>query len=125
MGDRSGGDARRARPGITRPLAEQARHDIGEIQPLLEEVLDASLLARIIEEVSSSELRSDDELWVRTVYAVRRGRTTGTDQHRAPGRPVRSAVPVACRGVHGTRRAPDGRGGAGKDSSRCVRRFCG
>jgi hypothetical protein len=48
----------------------QARHDIGEIHPLLEEVLDSSLLARIIGEVSAPELRSDDELWVNTVYAV-------------------------------------------------------
>ena len=29
------------RPGTTQALAEQARHDIGEIRPLLEEVLDA------------------------------------------------------------------------------------
>jgi hypothetical protein len=51
-------------------LAEQARHDIGEIRPLLEEVLEAPLLARIVEETSSPELHSDDELWVRTVYAL-------------------------------------------------------
>ncbi len=50
-------------------LAAQARHDIVEIRPLLEEVLDPSLLARIVEETSSPELHSDDELWVRTVYA--------------------------------------------------------
>ena len=61
-------------------LAEQARHDIGEIRPLLKEVLEATLLARIVEETSSLELRSDDELWVRTVYALaaatRRGPTS-------------------------------------------------
>ena len=61
-------------------LAEQARHDIGEIRPLLEEVLEATLLARIVEETSSPELHSDDELWVRTVYALaaaaRRGPTS-------------------------------------------------
>ncbi len=51
-------------------VAGQARHDIGEIHPLLAEVLDSSLLARIIGEVSAPELRSDDELWVKTVYAV-------------------------------------------------------
>jgi hypothetical protein len=51
-------------------LAEQARHDIGEIRPLLEEVLEPPLLARIVEETSSPELHSDDELWVRTVYAL-------------------------------------------------------
>jgi hypothetical protein len=50
-------------------VAGQARHDIGEIHPLLEEVLDNSLLARIVGEASASELRSDDELWVKTVYA--------------------------------------------------------
>ena len=45
-------------------------------------MLDTSLLARIVEEVSSSELPSDDELWARTVYAfaaaARQGRT-GTE----------------------------------------------
>jgi glucosylglycerate synthase len=50
-------------------LAGQARHDVGEIRPLLEEVLDPSLLARVVEETSSPELHSDDELWVKTVYA--------------------------------------------------------
>jgi hypothetical protein len=63
-------------------LAAQARHDIREIQPLLEEVLEPGLLASIFEEISPSELRSDAELWVKTVYAfaaaVRHGRT-GTD----------------------------------------------
>jgi hypothetical protein len=61
-------------------LAAQARHDIVEIRPLLEEVLDPSLLARILEETSAPELHSDDELWVRTVYAfaaaTRRGPTS-------------------------------------------------
>ena len=50
-------------------LAAQARHDISEIKPLLEEVLEPGLMARIGQEVSSAELRSDDELWVATVYA--------------------------------------------------------
>jgi hypothetical protein len=59
-----------AQPWDYEAVAGQARHDIGEIHPLLEEVLDSSLLARIIGEVSASELRSDDELWVRTVYEV-------------------------------------------------------
>ncbi|HVH55368.1 MAG TPA: hypothetical protein VM791_03895 [Vicinamibacterales bacterium] len=43
-------------------------------------MLEATLLARIVEETSSLELRSDDELWVRTVYALaaatRRGPTS-------------------------------------------------
>jgi glucosylglycerate synthase len=49
-------------------LAEQARHDIGEIRPLLEEVLEPGLLARVVE-ISASDLPLDDELWVRIVYA--------------------------------------------------------
>jgi hypothetical protein len=50
-------------------LAEQARHDIGEIRPLLAGVLEAGLLSRVIEETSSSGLDLDDEPWVRIVYA--------------------------------------------------------
>jgi hypothetical protein len=61
-------------------LAAQARHDIGEIRPLLEEVLEARLLARVVEETSSPELHSDDELWVKTVYAfVARRRQPGIE----------------------------------------------
>lgn len=64
-------------------LAAQARHDIGEISPLLERVLEADLLARIIDETANPEPHSDDELWVRTVYALvaaaRRG-SPGIDQ---------------------------------------------
>jgi hypothetical protein len=60
-------------------LAEQARHDIGEIRPLLEEVLDGDLLGRILEDVSRQEPVLDDELWVGIVYAfasaARQGRT--------------------------------------------------
>jgi hypothetical protein len=60
-------------------MAEQARHDIGEIRPLLEEVLEKDLLARMIGEVSAPILAVDDELWVRIVYAfasaTRHGRT--------------------------------------------------
>ena len=40
-----------------------------EIRPLLEEVLDAELLARLVEEVSMPAARLDAELWVRLVYA--------------------------------------------------------
>lgn len=50
-------------------LAEQARHDIGEIQPLLEEVLQGDVLARLLEDVSRQVPTLDDELWVRIVYA--------------------------------------------------------
>jgi glucosylglycerate synthase len=60
-------------------LAEQARHDLGEIRPLLEEVLDMTLLSRIFRDVSSADLPLDDDVWVRAVYAFaaasRRGAT--------------------------------------------------
>jgi glucosylglycerate synthase len=49
-------------------LAEQARHDITEIRPLLEGVLDLPVLARLIEDIGAAEPRLDDELWVRIVY---------------------------------------------------------
>jgi hypothetical protein len=51
-------------------VAGQARYVIGEIRPLLAELLDATLLAGIVEETSSSELRSDDEVWVKSTYAL-------------------------------------------------------
>jgi glucosylglycerate synthase len=61
-------------------LAEQARHDIGEISPLLGDVLDQDLLGRLIHDVSAPVPTLDDELWVRSVYAfasaVRRGGTS-------------------------------------------------
>jgi glucosylglycerate synthase len=50
-------------------LAEQGRHDIGEIRPLLQDVLDADLLARVTDDVSAGTFRVDDDLWVRIVYA--------------------------------------------------------
>jgi hypothetical protein len=63
-------------------LAEQARHDIAEIAPLLDSVLAADLLARLRESVSAPTSQLDDDLWVRIVYAVaaaaRRG-ATGTE----------------------------------------------
>ena len=68
-----------AQPWDYETVAAQARYDIGEIRPLLAEVLDATLLAGIVEEMSSSELRFDDELWVKSAYAfaaaARQGRT--------------------------------------------------
>jgi glucosylglycerate synthase len=60
-------------------LAEQARHDIGEISPLLGEVLEQDMLARLIHSVAAPVPTLDDELWVRSVYAfaaaARRGGT--------------------------------------------------
>jgi glucosylglycerate synthase len=49
-------------------LAAQARHDIAEIKPLLEEVLDHGLFLQVIDHVARGEPLLDDELWVRTVY---------------------------------------------------------
>jgi len=67
-------------------LASQARYDIGEIQPLLEEVLEAGLLARIVAEVSTPGFRSSDELWVKTVYAFSAAaRLGGTGPERLAG----------------------------------------
>jgi glucosylglycerate synthase len=48
-------------------LGEQARHDLLEIQPLLEEVLEPDLVAGLTDD--SAAARLDDELWVRSVYA--------------------------------------------------------
>src|SRR5262249_40595210 len=60
-------------------LAQQARHDVGEITPLLDGVLEASLVARLVEQTACLESRLDDDLWVRIVYAfaasTRRGST--------------------------------------------------
>jgi hypothetical protein len=61
-----------------RALADQACHDIAEIRPLLEEVLDPAVVARVLEH-SAGAAQLDDELWVRIVYtfaaATRLGRT--------------------------------------------------
>jgi glucosylglycerate synthase len=60
-------------------LAEQARHDLVEIRPLLEEVLEQEVLARVVDDLSAPAFRLDDELWARIVYAfataTRQGRT--------------------------------------------------
>jgi hypothetical protein len=60
-------------------LADQARYDLGEIRPLLEGVLGAELLARVITEADAPASHLDDDLWVRIVYvfvaASRRGPT--------------------------------------------------
>ena len=60
-------------------LAEQARHDIIAIKPLLEEVLEPEVVARLLDDSQGASSRLDDELWVRSVYAfaaaTRLGRT--------------------------------------------------
>jgi glucosylglycerate synthase len=50
-------------------LAQQARHDIVEIRPLLEGLLEKDVLARVVDEMSAQAVPLDDELWVRIVYA--------------------------------------------------------
>jgi hypothetical protein len=50
-------------------LAEQARHDLLEIRALLDGVLDAPVLARVMNDLSNPTFAVDDELWVRIVYA--------------------------------------------------------
>jgi hypothetical protein len=61
-------------PGVAIPaqvwdyeaLAAEASHDIGEIKPLLQEVIAPELLARVVD---GAVLPLADELWVRVVYA--------------------------------------------------------
>jgi hypothetical protein len=59
-------------------LAEQARRDILEIRPLLEDVLDPGLFVGVMDNANGAGPRLDDELWVRTVYgfatAIQHGR---------------------------------------------------
>ena len=59
-------------------LGEQARHDLIEIQALLEEVLEPDLVSAFVSDGGGARL--DDELWVRSVYAfaaaTRLGRTS-------------------------------------------------
>ena len=50
-------------------MAEHARHDIAEIRPLLEEVLEPDVFARLMDDSPAASARLDDELWVRIVYA--------------------------------------------------------
>jgi hypothetical protein len=50
-------------------LAEQACHDLVEIRPLLQEVVDTDTLAHITRFTQDAVPRFDDELWVRIVYA--------------------------------------------------------
>ncbi len=50
-------------------LAEQAHHDIVELEPLLEEVLDPGAFAQVLNGRTGADVQLDDELWVRIVYA--------------------------------------------------------
>jgi hypothetical protein len=68
-----------AAPWDFQALAEQARHDMMQIKPLLEEVIDPHMFARVVDNNSGTGPPLDDELWVRIVYAfvsaIRQGRT--------------------------------------------------
>lgn len=50
-------------------LFQQARHDLSQIRPLLERVLDPALTLHLMSDLASNEAPLDDELWVRLVYA--------------------------------------------------------
>jgi len=60
-----------------RALAEQARHDIGEIEALLQDVLGPGVVARILNDNAAAGVPLEDELWVRTVYAFSAGSRQG------------------------------------------------
>jgi hypothetical protein len=63
-------------------LAVQARHDIGEIKPLLQTVLEPGLLTRVEDASARPDLTLDDDLWVRVVYGfatAARSRTINVD----------------------------------------------
>jgi hypothetical protein len=60
-----------------RALAEQARHDIGEIRALLKDVLEPDVMTRVLADGAGVPI--DDELWVRIVYAF----AAATHQGRA------------------------------------------
>jgi hypothetical protein len=50
-------------------LAVQARHDITEIKPLLDTILDPVVLAQVLSDRAQARSELDDELWVGIVYA--------------------------------------------------------
>lgn len=59
-------------------LGQQARRDIAEIRPLLAEVLETPVLARLLDDLPATDTQ-EDELWVRMVYAF----LVATSQGRA------------------------------------------
>jgi glucosylglycerate synthase len=50
-------------------LGRQAREDVANIRPLLEEVLEPPLIARLLDPTPAADPQHDDEAWVRMVYA--------------------------------------------------------
>jgi glucosylglycerate synthase len=59
-------------------LAQQARHDIAQIAPLLAGVLDQAIFLRLMEDIVTADSPPDDELWVTIVYAFLAASTRGT-----------------------------------------------
>jgi glucosylglycerate synthase len=58
-------------------LAEQARHDISEIEALLRDVLEPGVFARVVDSSAGVSVPLQDELWVRIVYAFVAGTRQG------------------------------------------------
>jgi hypothetical protein len=58
-------------------LAQQARHDIAAIAPLLEAVLDPAIFPRLLDDIAVADSPPEDELWVRIVYAFLAATTRG------------------------------------------------
>jgi hypothetical protein len=59
-------------------LAQQARHDIAQIAPLLEGVLGPAIFSRVMDDIGAADSPPDDELWVRIAYAFLAATTRGT-----------------------------------------------
>ena len=58
-------------------LAERARHDISEIEALLQDVLEPGVFAQILNDHGGPGAPLQDELWVRIVYAFAAGARQG------------------------------------------------
>jgi hypothetical protein len=58
-------------------LADRARHDIGEIEALLQDVLEPGVFAKILNDSAGVGVPLQDELWVRIVYAFAAGARQG------------------------------------------------
>ena len=86
-------------------LAEQARHDIVAIKPLLEEVLEPDVLARVMDDGQGCQPAARRRALGADASIRSPPRHAGAHQYRPAGRHVRSAVHVARRGVHVAHRA--------------------
>jgi glucosylglycerate synthase len=59
-------------------LGRQARHDLNEIRPLLDDVLEPVLLTHIVDPDAAGDARLDDEVWVRAVFGFLSAASRGT-----------------------------------------------